>query len=170
MPSADRLLRLYPRNWRERYGEEFLAMLGGEPLHLQQVIDIVMAAVDAWLSADVRQAVQLGNMASNQGGSMTAQSLVVCGGTTFRATRRDGLIGAAVMIGVTVLLSAAGIAARRGGWLVTGETLKSVAFFVSLMLSMPLWLTKGQPWKAQAVIIGGTIALLVAISAAAALF
>jgi hypothetical protein len=28
---------------------------------------------------------------------------------------------------------------------------------------MPFWLMKGQPWKAQVVIIGGTFALLVLI-------
>ena len=35
-PDAAKLLRWYPRPWRERYGEEFLAMvednLDGEPL------------------------------------------------------------------------------------------------------------------------------------------
>ena len=52
----ERLLRLYPRAWRERYGEEFLATVGHGALHVQQVIDIVAGAIDAWLSADVRRA------------------------------------------------------------------------------------------------------------------
>jgi hypothetical protein len=32
------------------------------------------------------------------------------------------------------------------------------------MISMPFWMLKGQPWKAQVVIVGGTLALLVAIA------
>jgi hypothetical protein len=42
--------------------------------------------------------------------------------------------------------------------------LKAIAFPASMTLSMPFWLLKGQPWKAQAVLIGGTVGLLVAIS------
>jgi hypothetical protein len=37
------------------------------------------------------------------------------------------------------------------------------------VLSMPLWLTKGQPWKAQAVFIGGLLAVLTTIGLAAAI-
>jgi hypothetical protein len=59
--------------------------------------------------------------------------------------------------------------ARRNGWPVTGEILKSLAFPGSLMISMPFTFLKGQPWKAQAVIVLGTLALLVAISLVASL-
>ena len=41
-----------------------------------------------------------------------------------------------------------------------GDVLLSIAFFGSLTLSMPFWLTKGQPWKAQAVILGTTLVIL----------
>ena len=37
------------------------------------------------------------------------------------------------------------------------------------MLSMPFWLMKGQPWKAQCAIIGGTVLFLTVISYVAAL-
>ncbi len=56
MTTAEGLLRLYPRAWRDRYGEEFLATVGDDALHVQQMIDIVMGAIDAWLSLDVRRA------------------------------------------------------------------------------------------------------------------
>ncbi len=48
-------------------------------------------------------------------------------------------------------------------WL-AGETLKSVSFFAAFMLSIPFWLMKGQPWKAQAMIIVLTLALIVGAS------
>jgi hypothetical protein len=44
---VENLLRLYPRAWRERYGEEFLATVGDGALGVQQTVDIVSAAIDA---------------------------------------------------------------------------------------------------------------------------
>jgi hypothetical protein len=162
MTSAERLLRLYPRAWRERYGEEFLATVGDSALHAQQVIDIVSGAIDAWLSADVRTATAAGRIAPGGEGLVMLKSLMICEQTKLRITRRDSLWGAAVMIGGALIFSLAGIALRRDGWLVTGEILKSLALFGSLALSMPFWLIKGQPWKAQAVIVGISLAFLVA--------
>ena len=39
-----RLLRLYPRGWREKYGEEFLALLEQTDVSGRQVSDVVVAA------------------------------------------------------------------------------------------------------------------------------
>jgi hypothetical protein len=163
MRAAERLLHLYPRAWRQRYGEEFLATAGSEALSLQQMIDIVSGAIDAWLSADVRRATKAYRVAPSGGDPMTLRSIVVCEGINRRYTTRDSLIGAGVMLGATLVLVVVGVAARRGGWPVTGEFLTSLAFPVSLTLSMPFWVMKGQPWKAQAVIVGATLAFLVAI-------
>jgi hypothetical protein len=38
------LLRLYPRAWRERYGDEWLALVEHRSLSLRVVIDVVLAA------------------------------------------------------------------------------------------------------------------------------
>jgi hypothetical protein len=157
------LLRLYPRAWRDRYGEEFLTTVGHERLHVQQVIDIVSGAIDAWLSADVRRTTTASSVAPSGGGPMTLRALMVCDQKKVRFTTRDSLTGSGVMLGATLLFTLLGIAARRGGLPVTGEVLVSVAFPGSLMLSMPFWLMKEQPWKAQLVIVGGTLALLVLI-------
>jgi hypothetical protein len=170
MPTSERLLRLYPRAWRERYGEEFLATVGHGALHLQQVIDIVSGAIDAWLSADVRQATRTKRLAPNQGEStMLKSTMMVCGQTKLRFTTREALIGAGVMLGATVVLSLLGAAARRQGWPVTSEILMSLAFPGSLVLSLPFTFLKGQPWKAQAVIMGTTLAVLIAIGFLASL-
>jgi hypothetical protein len=115
MPSADRLLRLYPRAWRERYGDEFLATVDRGPLRLQQVIDIVSGAIDAWLSADVHRATRPIHVGSSGGRPMMLKSLIVCEQRKLRYTRRDSLIGASVMIGATLIISMTGIAARRAG-------------------------------------------------------
>ena len=68
------------------------------------------------------------------------------------------------MIGASMLFMALGVAARRNGWTVTGEALTDIAFPCSLVLSMPFWMMKGQPWRAQVGIVGGTLLLLVAVA------
>ena len=73
------------------------------------------------------------------------------------------------MILATLVFLAIGIAANRTGFPASGEMLKGLAFPVSLLLSMPFWILKGQPWKAQVVIVGGTVVLLIAISYVATL-
>ena len=42
-----RLLALYPRRWRDRYGEEFLALLADRPPAFRERLDIVCGAIDA---------------------------------------------------------------------------------------------------------------------------
>lgn len=50
-----RLLRLYPASWRERYGEEFVALLADRPPSVLDSIDIVRGALDARLHPQVRR-------------------------------------------------------------------------------------------------------------------
>ena len=91
------------------------------------------------------------------------KSLMACERAQGRYTNRDGLIGAGVMIVATLVLMLAAVAARRAGWPETGKVVVALSSPVSFTLSMPFWLMKGQPWKAQVVIVGGTLALLLAI-------
>jgi hypothetical protein len=168
MRHAARLVRFFPPAWRRRYGDEFVAMLGPQPLQPGQVFDVVMAAVDAWLSTDVRRAAGA-RLPAGGGGTMTFQSVWACTRNQSGVTPRDGLIGAVVMLGVNALFLVVGIIARRNGWPVAGETLKSLSFLVSFVVSMPFWLMKGQPWKAQAAVIGVTLALLASASYIASL-
>jgi hypothetical protein len=46
-----RLLLLYPKSWRERYGDEFLEVLEARPPGIAGVIDVVRGALDARLRA-----------------------------------------------------------------------------------------------------------------------
>jgi len=50
------LIRLYPREWRDRYEDEFLALLEARPPTIGDRLDIVRAALDARLHPQVRQA------------------------------------------------------------------------------------------------------------------
>jgi len=87
---------------------------------------------------------------------------MVCDQSKLRYTPRDSLIGASVMIGATLAFTLLGTAALSRGWPTVGEFLMQVAFFAALALSLPFWLTKGQPWKAQAAIVGASLSLLMA--------
>ncbi len=166
--TVQQLVRLYPRAWQARYGEEFVEMVGNNRLRVQQVVDIVSGAIDAWLSSDVRRATVATGGAREGGTVMSVQSLV-CANSKARYTTRDALIGSVVMVLATLGFLVIGIAARRTGFPASGEMLKGMAFPVSLLLSLPFWILKGQPWKAQVVIVGGTVVLLIAISYVATL-
>lgn len=162
--KAARLLRLYPRAWRDRYGEEFLEVVGQGSVTLQQTIDIVSGAIDAWLSTDVRAATRVAAV----GGEWMVRTMV-CRKSETRYTKRDGAIGAAVMIAATILFTMAGTLLSQRGRSELGEGIMNIGFMAAFMLSTPFWLTKGQPWKAQAAIVGGMLAFLVLIGWLAAL-
>lgn len=46
------ILRLYPPGWRRRYDAEFLANLADRALTPSDLLDIVLGALDAWLSGE----------------------------------------------------------------------------------------------------------------------
>jgi hypothetical protein len=89
--------------------------------------------------------------------------MMLCESRRAGVTPRDGLIGAGVMLGVTLLLKALSAAAMQNGLIVAGGEIERLVFPVALTLSMPFWLMKGAPWKAQAAIVGATLAILVLI-------
>ena len=156
---ADRLLRLYPRAWRDRYGEEFLEVVGHDSVTLQQAIDILSGAIDAWLSTEVDRATRV---TTAGGGSMVRT--MVCRKSENRYSTRDSLIAAAVMLVLTSAFALSGIVAKREGWTMASTMLLNLSFVVPFTLSMPFWIMKGQPWKAKAVLIGTTLAFLVVLS------
>lgn len=51
-----RLIALYPRSWRDRYEDEFLALLSDRPPDPFQRLDIARGALDARLHPQVREA------------------------------------------------------------------------------------------------------------------
>jgi hypothetical protein len=163
--TARQLLQLYPRAWRERYGEEFAEFVGDRRLSVQQAIDIVGGALDAWTSRSVRASVR-GSVAGNStGAAIMVQALKVrCASRTANYTTKDALIGAGVMIAVSFLMLAIGIAANRAGYATAGETVKGLAFPASMLLSMPFYLTKNLSWRAQTVLLGVPMLILIVIS------
>lgn len=52
-PRPSTLLRLYPRAWRDRYGDEFVALLEKEGTGPRVVLNVLAGAFDAWVSPKV---------------------------------------------------------------------------------------------------------------------
>ncbi len=150
------LLRLYPPAWRARYGDEFLALAGAQPLNVRQTIDIMSGALDAWLTADVRRAAR--PRPAPAGGPAMLKSLACAPRST--TPLRDGLTGAAVMIGASLLLTFLGVQAKARGWETAAETLLSLSFPAALTMSLPFWLMASASRRAQFAIVGLTLAIL----------
>jgi hypothetical protein len=156
--TGQRLLWLYPRAWRERYGDEFVAIVGDRQLALGEWIDIVSGAIDARLSSDVRRAA-----ASNAAGGAPAMTVLQalklrqCGKNAI--STREALVGAAVLIAGSL----ATVAVKY--WLVTagrpeaGRLVTEISFPALYIVVTNVWYLRGQPWRARLVI----SAILVAI-------
>lgn len=158
--TARHLLQLYPRAWRERYGEEFVSTVGAQPLNAQQAIDIVGGAIDAWITF---KSVTTRLHTPGGGAVMTQQWKAICAANGVRYTKRDALISAGVMVAASLLLVAAGIYARSTGRSELGDALTSVSFPIAFMVSMPFAMLKGQPKTVQAVsLIFSTLILVIA--------
>ncbi len=160
--GARRLLALYPRGWRDRYGDEFLALLGDGPLRVNQIISIVSGAIDARFSSDIRASInqQHGALAPQGGSSVTLLKHLCALDRKSAFTIRDGWIGAGAMVGTSVVLAFGGAFLRRQGFDEAGEFLKGLAFPASLVASNHFMFMRRQSRKAQLVITGGTLAIL----------
>jgi hypothetical protein len=51
------LIKLYPPAWRRRYGRELAELIATQPASFGMAVDLVAAAVDAWLNPQSSTAV-----------------------------------------------------------------------------------------------------------------
>lgn len=145
-------LKLYPREWRERYGDELSAMVGDRRLSLGNSIDLIAGAIDARFTREKK---------------MPSILRTACLTRREPQSIADGMKGAAVMIVSSLVFLAAGMIAKRNGWDQTGEFFKGLSFPFSLaLMSHYMYLRKQSP-IAKWIITGGTITFLVIISVVA---
>jgi hypothetical protein len=117
------MVRLYPQAWRERYQEEFGALLEERPASVADVYDVALGALDAWLFPQVVQersvALMVGRMRRSVLLVLWAWVGVVAAGVGFqkmteyedfvRAARESPPVGMsfdAVVVGALVALAA----------------------------------------------------------------
>jgi len=133
------LLSLYPRSWRERYGEEFAELLAARPPSLGERIDIVRGAVDARLHPQIRPSEHTTDRVSDRFGIAPLGGLLAFAGALLIAANgpvhydeygsyRDGAAALPFIILAFVLLSfglyriieslpASAVGARAAGWI-----------------------------------------------------
>lgn len=157
-----RLLRLYPRLWRDRYGEEFDALISSRPPSVVDRLDIIRGAIDARLHPQLRGPDRVPDrygFVSLAGFGLLAAAVIIWANGPVRhdeyGTYREGegglafvLLAAALLsVGlyrVVVRLPAGASVARISGWIaiITGPVWSimpwvmplGVLFVVSVMV------------------------------------
>lgn len=98
---------------------------------------------------------------------MTVDVKSICARPKQPLTTADGMKGAAVMIAGTIMFLAVGIVCNRLGWHDAGEFFKALSFPVSSLMSSYVMFMRSMSTIAKVVIFGGTLTLLILISALA---
>ena len=127
---ATDLIRLYPRAWRSRYGEEFHELVASQRIGPRLIFDILVGALDARLAPQPQIA------ASAQGGAEGGRVMEIlrtsCG--TPAVSRTEALKHAILIVGLT------GVAAALAVWLkrAVGENIWIEALMASTASIAPL--------------------------------
>jgi len=148
-PHERWFLKLYPREWRARYGDELLELVGDRPLTFGGSIDLIAGAIDARLSREKK---------------MPSALRTACLTRNEPQTVADGLRGAAIMIVGTVLLLALSKISKGAGWPAAGETLEGMSFPVSMVIWSHFMYLRKQSAMAKWVITGGSLTILTILS------
>jgi hypothetical protein len=149
-PPRERwFLKLYPREWRARYGDELSAMVGDRPLSLGASFDLIAGAIDARFT---------------KGTKMPAILKSACLTRNDAPTKAESLRGAAIMIVSSLALLGLATFAKREGWPETAEAVTGMSFPVSLVLMTHVMYLRKQSFAVKAVITGGTLTFLIGIS------
>ena len=129
------LLRLYPRAWRDLYGEEFAGILAAQRMSPRLLLDIIGGAIDARMEPQVR---------ANKGDVMAMSLLKRCAAGGPQLTKREELAGAGAMIGASIVFAGLSVLAKfvyRDSEL--AEMIGVMAFPAALVVTMPFTYLKG---------------------------
>jgi hypothetical protein len=151
---ARRMVRLYPRTWRDRYGEEFLAMLEESPASVRDFLDVAFGALDAWLRPQVaseRRLVMVERMRGSVLLVLWAWAFLVVAGVGFRkmteyedfvrAARDNAAVGVAfyaVVIGAVLALAAVVVGGTPVAFAALWKALAEGRKGVPLLFCVPL--------------------------------
>ena len=142
------LLKLYPRAWRDRYGDELQALLTDRPPKLRECVDLVRGAVDAHLSA---------------AWLVFSRMVSGCCVGSYQPGLRDGMRGAAAMVVGSFLMSVAASLFERCGWVDVSRSIQHLAFPVAMVLMSHVMYLRRQSLIAKLSITGGTLVILTLI-------
>jgi hypothetical protein len=158
------MIWLYPPAWRRRYGRELADLIAAQPASFGTAIDLVAAAIDAWLNPQSSTAAP----AAESKGAETMVSRMLqlrCAGYGENVTSADARKAAAVTIGGTLALVLAALwATARYGSNAYLESFLLFSWMVPMLFGLRYTSLKGRPGSVQAVFIGGNIAFIAAIT------
>jgi hypothetical protein len=162
------LISLYPPAWRRRYGRELAELIATQPKSFGMAIDLVAAAVDAWLNS---QSSTAATAEAKGAGAMVPKMLQLrCAGYGPNVTASDARKAAAVMLGGSLAAALAYLWADAAYGSVGPyfTALFSVSWLVMFVFSQHYTTLKGRSGLVQTVLIGGQSAIVIAIVLAAA--
>jgi len=149
------LLRLYPEAWRERYGEEFGAVLARQRASVGLVLDVLGGAIDAHLHPQI----QFSHSKEDKGDDrMTLAMLQRCALGGPKLSPSDRRIARRVTIGSALVLAALEIGLTK---IYRGAPAVQALIYASgpalgLVYEQTAYLRK-RSWAAQAFILGGGV-------------
>lgn len=158
------VLRLYPPRWRRRYGEELRSLVQDQRFSIGNTIDLIAGAIDAWIHPQTIAGVQSAPAAEGEKTMLAKMMKLRCAGYGPNISRADQWKSTAVMLGTTLALTL--------GWMWLHvrtddnpyvDSFSAMPFFAGLMLSMRYTYLKTRSGAAQAIFIGGTLAILILI-------
>jgi hypothetical protein len=106
---AAALVRLYPRQWRDRYGEEMAQMLADQPVTLRLIVDLIAGAVDARINPQLSSAAR--NALESNGGTAVTRILTHCQPQDI--TQSEYLRSVVVLFATTIALAGAYMQLKR---------------------------------------------------------
>jgi hypothetical protein len=148
------LIRLYPAAWRERYEDEFLALLEARPPTLGDRLDIVRGAIDARLHPQVRRSPQE-PVAPAPVPDQRAADLVVARRLGIAALLGGALWGLAWVVAINGPLVNDGGSTYRDGGAAMPLFLLAIALLVGGLTGQLIWL----PASARLARAGAVIAI-----------
>jgi len=158
------LLRLYPREWRRRYGGEIEEIVASQPRSLQLVVDLLGGAVDAHLKPQAFARRVEGAAADRSGGSDMVNRLTGCGAPACMS-RKDSLIGAGLTLGAALAVAAIMITGRNSVTEAIGLTMTPGVLVVGTQ-----WMRlRGHSMPAKIALLGGPFVVLFVIGLLAGL-
>lgn len=162
---ASALIRLYPRDWRRRYGSEMRALLESERLSLRMLADLLAGAIDARLDPQLPRAVP----ATTTKGDRKMARMMRC--APAGVSVQDQWRSAAWLVGGSIVLAGIAIVLQQQiGRNALTEGLLYAAFPASLMLSSECtYLKRYSPASRRTMSIGGAALVILVMWGATAL-
>ena len=157
------LVRLYPPAWRRRYGRELEELIATQPASLRTAIDLVAAAIDAWLNPQSSTVVPTAD--AKGAGAMLPRMLQLrsCGYGP-QVTKADNIKAAAVIVGGTLaLVVVVTMAISRFGENAYLKSLMSMGWLVPFLISQRYTTYKGRPGRVKAMLIGVAAVIVMGI-------